>query len=88
MYLKNKQSKIYLFTNLLAMCGIIMYIIYYFTNAYTLIELKLSDIVLIIFGLYKILMGIKRVILRKNKRGYFDCLIGIVCLAVFIKYVL
>lgn len=88
MYLKNEKSKIYFFTDLFAMCGIIVYIIHYFANMNTLIELKLLDIVLIVFGLYKILIGIRRVLTQKNKRGYFDCLIGILCLGAFVKSVL
>lgn len=88
MYLKNEKSKIYFFTDLFAMCGIIIYIIHYFANMNTLIELKLSDIVLIVFGLYKILIGIRRFLIQKNKRGYLDCLIGMLFWVVFIKNVL
>lgn len=84
---KNEKSKIYFFINLFEMCVIIMYIIHFFTNIDNLIGFKLFDIGLIFFGLYKILIGIQRLLAQKNKRGYFDCLIAILCFGVFIKHV-
>lgn len=84
---KNEKSKIYLFIDIFEICVIIIYMICFFTNRDTLIGFKLFDIGLIIFGLYKLLIGTQRLIAQKNKRGYFDCLLAIFCLAVFIKHI-
>ncbi|MEJ8554642.1 hypothetical protein [Tepidibacter sp. Z1-5] len=85
MNFKNEKSKIYtLGNNILSMALIVLAIVYFMNRS----NRELADTLFIIqeisLSLFLILMGTEKILIKKDKKGYFYCIFGGIILIIFI----